>query len=231
MPSIYSVPAARQRGRVSPLADELSAIFSAIDDEPLLSALTRYRWTVTASKKGISAHQVDETYVGGKPRYRQPRKGARAMDDPSAKAPVVSFLERNGRVRSMHVERVTSSTLGEAIDEMVDSNAELHTDAARVYIPIGRRREGEHHTVNHGSHEYARGHVTTNTVEGYFATLKRGVYGTFHHISKDHLHRYLAEFDFRYNHREATDGQRMAAAVRAGEGKRLKWRDVDRPGD
>lgn len=181
---------------------------------------------VTASKKGISAHQlhwmlgvtyttawfmahrlryamahftfetkldgiveVDETYVGGNPRYKQTRKGARLASDPNAKAPVVSFLERGGRVRPLHMERVAGATLGKAINEMVDPDAELHTDAAPVYVGIGRRWAGGHFSVNRGRREYVRGHVTTNTAESYFETFKRGVYGTFHHISNDHLHR------------------------------------------
>lgn len=90
---------------------------------------------------------------------------------------------------------------------------------------IGGKRSAGHETVNHGEGEYLRGAVHTNTIEGYFATLKRGVNGGYHRVSPAPLHRHLNEFDFRYNTRDATDGGRMVAALKQTEGKRLMYRD------
>lgn len=90
--------------------------------------------------------------------------------------------------------------------------------------------EGGHHTVNHGQGEYERDGAHVNTAESYFALLKRGVYGSFHHVSKKHLHRYCDEFSFRWNYRKATDGERTLAALRGAEGKRLAYR-IMRPAD
>ena len=83
----------------------------------------------------------------------------------------------------------------------------------------------DHQTVAHDQDEYVRGDVHTNTVEGYFATLKRGINGTYHHVSRAHLPSYLSEFDFRYNTRFQTDSARTIAALEGSEGKRLKYRD------
>lgn len=99
------------------------------------------------------------------------------------------------------------------------------TDESSAYTKVGRSFAGGHETVSHKEKEYARGDVTTNTIEGAFSLLKRGIYGTFHSISRKHLHRYLAEFEFRYNARKITDGERVARAVRAAFGKRLTYRD------
>jgi hypothetical protein len=102
----------------------------------------------------------------------------------------------------------------------------LHTDESKLYRKVGREFAA-HETVNHAKKEYARGDVTTNTVEGYFSIFKRGMRGVYQHCDEKHLHRYLAEFDFRYNHREAlgyNDQDRTLAAVRGGEGKRLTYR-------
>lgn len=83
-----------------------------------------------------------------------------------------------------------------------------------------------HETVNHSEGEYARGDITTNTVEGYFAILKRGVIGTFHQVSEKHLHLYLAEFDHRYNHRKTTDGECAFSGLQKAEGKRLTYKPL-----
>jgi len=94
------------------------------------------------------------------------------------------------------------------------------TDELNPYRKIGRAF-ARHDTVTHSRHEYVRGLVTTNTVEGFFSLLKRGLIGTFHHVSHKHLHRYLSEFEFRYNTRKLDDGERTRRAIRAAEGKRL----------
>jgi hypothetical protein len=110
----------------------------------------------------------------------------------------------------------------------IASHAILNTDDNKAYDTIGKNFAG-HDVVNHSKEEYARREpdgrlVTTNTVEGFFALVKRGVYGTFHHLSKQHLHRYLSEFDFRYNARNVSDGERTEQAIQSVVGKRLMYR-------
>jgi transposase-like protein len=164
--------------------------------------------------------EADETYIGGK------KIGQGVYAGKQAKAPVVSLVERGGSVRSFHVANVTAENLKPIIEEHVNLGSRLNTDDALVYkfsLPEGM----QHDVVNHSAREYSRVEdgrlVTTNTVEGYFSLLKRGVYGVFHNISKQHLHRYLNEFDFRYNARKVTDGERTALAVRGAEGRRLMY--------
>ena len=99
------------------------------------------------------------------------------------------------------------------------------TDEWQSYMSVGREFT-EHHKTAHREGEYVRGDVHTNTVEGYFANLKRGVNGIYHHVSRAHLDRYLSEFDFRYNSRHATDSERTTAALSGAEGKRLKYRET-----
>lgn len=166
--------------------------------------------------------EVDETYVGGKPRH--PRE-ARAKW--SSKVPVMAMVERGqgGRIRPMVIPNVTAKTLQKAIRDNVDRRARIMTDEHKGYTGIGADFEGGHETVKHSDNEYARGDVTTNTVEGFFSILKRGINGIYHSVSKEHLHRYLAEYEFRYNNRELEDGPRTSAAIKASEGKRLMYRD------
>ncbi len=163
--------------------------------------------------------EVDETYLGGKPRH--PRDKRKAW---SSKAPVMAMVERGGRVRSMVVPDVTAKTLKQAIRDNVDRRARIMTDEARQYRGIGPEFAG-HDTVKHTAGEYVRGEVTTNTVEGYFSIVKRGLNGIYHSVSKKHLHRYMAEYEFRYNRRGMTDGERTVAAIQAADGKRLRYRD------
>jgi transposase-like protein len=164
--------------------------------------------------------EVDETYVGGKARNHKTRK--EAWDN---KSPVVALVERGGRVRSMVVADVTAKTLKTAIRNNVDRRSRIMTDEAKQYQGIGREFEGGHETVKHSAKEYVRGDVSTNTVEGYFSIVKRGINGIYHSVSKKHLHRYLAEYEFRYNGRELSDGERTVAAIQAADGKRLRYRE------
>ena len=167
--------------------------------------------------------RVDETYVGGKPR---PEAGApkAKRGRGTKKIPVVALVERNGRVRAHKIERVDGVTLKGAIRANVDRKARIMTDEWAAYSGIGPEFAGGHQTVNHGSGEYARGDVFTNTAESYFALLKRGVIGSFHHVSKEHLDCYCDEFSFRWNHRSATDSDRTAIALRQSRGKRLTYK-------
>ena len=126
------------------------------------------------------------------------------------------------------MERVTAENLKDVVDTMVDEDAHVMTDSSTVLKKafLGRRT---HSQVNHTDKEYVRYEdgvcITTNAIEGYFATLKRGINGVYHHVGKQHLHRYLSEFDFRYNERQVTDGERTLAAIKQVGGKRLMFRD------
>jgi len=164
--------------------------------------------------------EVDETYVGGKPRRKADGSGETVK---SEKSIVVALVERGGQVRPKVVADVTAATLHGAIRESVDSRARIMTDEHVSYQGIGQHF-ASHETVKHSAYEYARGDVTTNTVEGFFSILKRGLNGIYHSVSKEHLHRYLAEYEFRYNHRDLEDGQRTLAAIKGAEGKRLMYK-------
>ena len=161
--------------------------------------------------------EVDETYVGGKARGGKRGRGA------GKKTVVLTLVERDGRARSKPVETISAEELKGAIRENVDKIARIMTDEFPSYRGIGKEFDGGHETVNHGEKEYARGDAHVNNAESYFALLKRGIHGTFHHISKKHLGRYCDEFDFRWSHRKITDGERAAAAIRQAEGKRLMF--------
>jgi hypothetical protein len=165
--------------------------------------------------------EMDETYVGGKPRSgnNEPRKTGRG----TKKAAVVALVERDGKARAFPIERVNAATLKGAVRANVDRSAMILTDEWAAYRGLGKEFKGGHFTVSHRDGEYWRGGAGTNTVEAFFALLKRGVYGSFHHVSKRHLHRYCDEFSFRWNLRRATDGERTDAALRNAEGKRLTY--------
>ena len=167
--------------------------------------------------------EVDETYVGGKPR---PEAGApkAKRGRGTKKTPVVALVERGGQVRARKVDRVDGATLKGAIRANVDRKARIMTDEWAAYRGIGDEFEGGHEVVTHSAGEYARGDASTNTVESYFALLKRGVMGSFHHISKQHLDRYCDEFSFRWNYRSTTDSERTEVAIRQTTGKRLTYK-------
>lgn len=158
--------------------------------------------------------EVDEVYIGG--------KGTRKTKM-SGKTPVVGLLERGGRVRPKVVADVTGKTLKNAIRENVDKSSRILTDEWSGYRGIGKEYAGGHETVRHGTREYVRGDVHTNSIEGFFGMLRRGLDGIYHSVSRKHLHRYLSEFEFRHNHRGLDDGQRTVAAIRAANNKRLTY--------
>jgi len=166
--------------------------------------------------------EVDETYVGGKPRGGNNDDVKRGRG--TKKTPVMALVSRKGKAFSKPVERVNAEQLKGAIREMVHANATIITDEWPSYAGIGNEFAGGHETVNHGKHEYARGDVHTNTAESYFSLLKRGVMGAFHHVSKKHLPLYCNEFSFRWNNRETSDGERTNAAIRGIAGKRLIYK-------
>lgn len=217
---------------------------------------------MTASKKGISAHQVhrmlgvsykstwfmmhrlreamrtggleplggegkiveaDETYFGkredGKPRSKN-------NDKRRQNRPIVSLVERGGSVRSFHPAAADQYTVTQIVRENVARETRLMTDESNLYNEA-YQHVASHETVKHTAKEYARGDVTTNTIESYFAVFKRGMRGTYQHCGEKHLHRYLAEFDFRYNNRVAlgtNDGERAEQLAKGIVGKRLTYR-------
>jgi transposase-like protein len=181
--------------------------------------------------------EVDETYVGGRVR-RENRLQPRPLDPMKPnprqqtgrgadKTPVVALVERGGQARSFRVANVTGAELGDVMRRNIDPTAHLRTDSFPSYKNVGKEF-ASHEAVNHAV-EYVRGDAHTNTAESFFATLKRGIDGVYHHVSEAHLPRYLAEFDFRYNNRTAqgiTDSERTMRALRGVEGKRLRYRDT-----
>ena len=163
--------------------------------------------------------EVDETYYGNK-------KGAPVKAGGSHKHRIVSLVERSGNVRSFHVASVSAENLKPLLRAQIDKRSHLMTDEATRYWRIGKEFAA-HSSVNHQLKEYARGDVTTNTVEGFFSILKRGLTGIYQHVSEQHLQRYVTEFDFRYNNRIAlgvNDEARTAKAIKGAADKRLTYR-------
>jgi transposase-like protein len=141
------------------------------------------------------------------------------------KRAIISLVERGGEVRSFHVPTAHMDTVVEIVRKNIDRESRLHTDESNLYKKVGKEF-ADHETVKHSAFEYVRGDVTTNTVESYFSVFKRGMRGVYQHCAEKHLHRYLAEFDFRYNYRASLgcdDNERTIAAIRGGEGKRLTY--------
>ena len=173
------------------------------------------------------AVEVDETYIGGKAKNRAHRK-------PAPKKAVLSLVERDGRAASFHVANVQADTIRPIIVANANRASALMTDESTVYPKIGDEF-GLHLTVNHSANEYARlgGYVHVNTAENFFSILKRGITGVYHQVSEAHLHRYLAEFDFRYSNRSGLgvdDKARAEKAIKGMVGKRLTYRRSDEAG-
>jgi len=198
----------------------------AVSQEPMASMLS-----------GVV--EMDETYIGGKRRASKRKTqatkiGTREKDylGPVAdKKAVFSMLQRNGDVRSHHVQRVTAANLRPIISLNVEAGARIMTDSGTVLH--GAIHPRKHDQVNHRSEEYGRYErgicISTNTVEGFFSLLKRGITGIYHHVGSQHLHRYLSEFDFRYNTRKITDGERSVMMLRKAPGKRLMYKQLVPP--
>jgi len=170
------------------------------------------------------AVEADETYIGGKERNKHARKRTSAVGG-MGKEIAFSLVERGGKVRSHHVPDVSAATLRPILVAHIDAKSFLVTDDAGQYRHM-KDDFPAHATVNHGIGEYVRGDAHSNTVESYFAILKRGITGTYHHVSQQHLKRYLGEFDFRYNERmalEVTDAERATKAVKGVVGKRVNY--------
>jgi transposase-like protein len=169
--------------------------------------------------------QVDETYVGPsrhsknvKSDPKNPRKRGRG----TTKVPVMVLVETGGKAHSHPIDRLDSLSLKGAMEACIDPSASIVTDELRSYPKAAAGFAGGHRTVTHSAGEYVtRDGFHTNTAESYFALLKRGVHGTFHHVSKKHLHRYCNEFSFRWDGRKISDTERRDLAVLGAEGKRL----------
>jgi transposase-like protein len=221
---------------------------------------------MTASKKGVSAHQVhrmlgisykstwfmmhrlreamrtgglvpiggkgrvvevDETYFGkaDEPRVSPHRDGRPYKNKSRNNRPIVALVERGGSVRTFHVPVAGQYIVQEIVKKNIARESRLHTDESKLYN--GMDAHFNHETVKHTAGEYVRGDVTTNTVESYFSVFKRGMRGTYQHCAEKHLHRYLAEFDFRYNNRIAlgvNDTMRAENLAAGIAGKRLTYR-------
>ncbi|MGO9400765.1 MAG: IS1595 family transposase [Xanthobacteraceae bacterium] len=168
--------------------------------------------------------EIDETYIGGKEGNKHANKQTHVRGG-SGKEIAFSLVERGGRVRSHHVPSVSAKTLRPILREQINEASRVYSDEGGA--KVGRTFDGWA-TVNHSLGEYVRGDVHTNTIEGYFSILKRGINGVYHHVSPEHLKRYLAEFDFRYNARAAfaiNDEDRTVMALAGIKGKRLLYRD------
>jgi transposase-like protein len=178
--------------------------------------------------------EADETYYGptkakgktraidGKPYIKGGKQGG------ANKRPIVTLVERGGKARSFHVPRADKATVSKIVTDNIHHESRLHTDESPLYKGAFMYFE-EHETVKHSAKEYVRDDVHTNSAEGYFSIFKRGMRGVYQHCSEKHLHRYLAEFDFRYNHRAAlgyTDEMRIAEAVKGASGKRITYHPV-----
>jgi hypothetical protein len=181
--------------------------------------------------------EADETYYGpvdktkvrtkttsGRPFTKSGRTG------PSNKRPIVALVERGGNVRTFHVPVADQATVEKIVGENIARESRLHTDESKLYFNAADTFTA-HETVHHTSGEYVRYEdgraIHTNSAEGYFSIFKRGMRGVYQHCKEKHLHRYLAEFDHRYNHRVAlgySDIDRTLAAIRGVEGKRLMYR-------
>jgi transposase-like protein len=186
--------------------------------------------------------EIDETYVGGKaknPHNRANKARLKGLSKSESirlgkkfappKVPVVSLVQRGGGVRSQVMANVTAENIRQVLKEQVSiSKARIMTDGGPAYRAL-KKHGYVHESVDHAQDEYVRGDVHTNTVEGYYSILKRGLNGIYHHVSKHHLHRYLAEYDYRYNTRSrlgVDDKERAKGIVKGAEGKRLSYRPL-----
>jgi hypothetical protein len=180
--------------------------------------------------------EADETYYGNvdHPVLRANKQGRVRDNRKGNKRPIVALVERGGNVRTFHVPVATQAKISKIVSENIARESRLHTDESRLYWTIGETFDA-HKTVKHSIEEYVRYEdgeaIHTNSAEGYFGLFKRGMKGVYQHCKEKHLHRYLAEFDFRYNNRVTlgtNDTMRTAKVLRGIIGKRLTYRDSSR---
>jgi transposase-like protein len=164
--------------------------------------------------------EVDEVYIGP----RRPRLGTSKRGRGTSKMPVIGLVQRGGDVRAYPIEQGTARKLKEYIRENVSKEATIMTDEYLAYRGLNKEF-ADHQTIMHHKNEYVRGDTYTNTIEGFFGILKRGISGVYQHVSRQHLPKYLGEFEFRYNGRKISDGERTIRAIQGFEGKRLMYKD------
>ena len=164
--------------------------------------------------------EVDETYVGGKSKEGKRGHGS------ERKTAVLALVERNCNIVSKPVKRVDAKTLRSVIRKTVAKSSRIITDEWPAYKGIEKEFDGGHDVIKHLYEEYIDGDIYTNTVEPFFALLKRGVHGIFHHCSREHLLRYCDEFSFRWNYRKVTDDERTEIALKNVIRKRLKFKTI-----
>lgn len=173
---------------------------------------------------GGGAVEVDETFIGRdksiKPDHEKKGRGY------AHKHKVLALVDRStGRAKAMVVDSLKAKDLTPILVENIAAEARVMTDEAGQYVHL-HRDFAEHGVVRHNAGEYGRGDIYTNTIEGYFSIFKRGMKGIYQHCAKKHLHRYVNEFNFRYNERKSTDMERAVAALKGIEGKRLTYRRI-----
>ncbi len=174
--------------------------------------------------------EADTTFVGGKESNKHRSKRDSKKIGGMGKQIVHTLVERDGSARSHHIANISGATLRPILVTQVSRKSTLMTDTAGGYMGVGKEFE-RHEMVDHGIGEYVRGDAHSNTVEGYFSILKRGINGTYHHVSEAHLKRYLSEFDFRYTYRVKlgySDAMRANKAMQGIVGKRLMYRRPDK---
>jgi transposase-like protein len=171
--------------------------------------------------------EADETYYGSIKETRAVRTSGKPylkrVEKARAKRAIITLVERGGEVRSFHVPRADKVTVSKIVADYIARESRLHTDESNLYKGADQFFTA-HETVKHSAKEYARGDVHVNSAEGYFGIFKRGMRGVYQHCAEKNLHRYLAEFDFRYNTRGMSDVERTLIAIKGGEGKRLTYR-------
>lgn len=170
--------------------------------------------------------EADETWVGArKPRHRGTAANpVNKRGKGTKKQPVCAVIQRGGDVRTRVIPVVNGHNIRKMLSDNVDPSARLFTDTEGSYTHAGPMFAA-HERVNHRQYEYARGEVHTNTIEGFFARVKRGLMGVYHNVSKEHLHRYMDHFAFMHNTRAMNDGERTLELIRCSSGKRLMYRD------
>ncbi len=167
--------------------------------------------------------EADESHFGGKEKNKHVGRRSKQNIGGKGKQAVFALVERDGMSHSFRVAKITGKTLRPLIVENVSRKSALMTDEGGQYFHVGKEF-ARHESVNHSADEYVRGDAYTNTAECRFSLMKRAVYGTHHSISEAHLPRYLNEWDFKWNTRKITDGERAALIAKGIEGKRLTYR-------